>query len=309
MILNTKDDHTYDNYIFGANVQNPTWVDGEGRLPEWKIGQRQTATTGSLTSKKGQWIPASSVLYQKGQYVAPQFKSTPICNFYAGVNKAEDGTRTAEKGDSFRDVIMARLSETYLIRAECFVRKGRYNEAMEDINVVRRRAQWKDGENRSFYTDGTQAFEKNALNTGSSAQNYINSNLNMNTYYLSNPKLEVTTSSSDLALKTFPSNLPAEDEAILSQLGVSGDYQRALHFILNERTRELIGEWQRWETLSRTGTLIQRAKAFNPEAAVNIKANKHEYRPIPQSFIDGLLNDDGSNLTEEQKKSWQNIGY
>lgn len=309
MILNTKDDHTYDNYIFGANVQNPTWVDGEGRLPEWKIGQRQTATTGSLTSKKGQWIPASSVLYQKGQFVAPQFKSTPICNFYAGVNKAEDGTRTAEKGDSFRDVIMARLSETYLIRAECFVRKGRYNEAMEDINVVRRRAQWKDGENRSFYTDGTQAFEKNALNTGSSAQNYINSNLNMNTYYLSNPKLEVTTSSSDLALKTFPSNLPAEDEAILSQLGVSGDYQRALHFILNERTRELIGEWQRWETLSRTGTLILRAKAFNPEAAVNIKANKHEYRPIPQSFIDGLLNDDGSNLTEEQKKSWQNIGY
>ena len=309
MILNTKDDHTYDNYVFGANVQNPTWVDGEGRLPEWKVDQRQTATSGSLTSKKGQWIPASSVLYQKGQYVAPQFKSTPICNFYAGVNKAEDGTRTAEKGNSFRDVIMARLSETYLIRAECFVRKGRYSEAMEDINVVRRRAQWKDGENRSFYTDGTQAFEKNALNTGSSAQNYINSNLNMNTYYLSNPKLKVTTSSSDLALKTFPSNLPAEDEAILSQLGIEGDYQRALHFILNERTRELIGEWQRWETLSRTGTLILRAKAFNPEAAVNIKANKHEYRPIPQSFIDGLLNDDGSNLTEEQKKSWQNIGY
>ena len=28
MILNTKDDHTYDNYTFGANVQNPTWKDG-----------------------------------------------------------------------------------------------------------------------------------------------------------------------------------------------------------------------------------------------------------------------------------------
>ena len=180
---------------------------------------------------------------------------------------------------------------------------------MQDINVVRQRAQWKNGENRSFYIDGSQAFENNTLNTGSSAQNYINSNLNINTYYLSNPTLDVTTASSDLTLKSFPSNLPAEDEAILSQLGVSGDYQRALHFILNERTRELIGEWQRWETLSRTGTLIQRTKAFNVEAASNIKANKHEYRPIPQSFIDGLLNEDGTNLSAEQKKAWQNPGY
>ena len=44
MILNTKDDHTYDNYTFGANVQNPTWKDDAGRLPEWKVGAIQTAT-------------------------------------------------------------------------------------------------------------------------------------------------------------------------------------------------------------------------------------------------------------------------
>lgn len=309
MILNTKDDHTYDNYTFGANVQNPNWKDDEGRLPEWKVGERQTATSGGFTSKKGQWVPSSLVLYQNGKYVAPQFKSTPICNFYAGVNKAEDGSRTAEKGNAYRDVTMARLAETFLIRAECYVRQGKYGEAMQDINVVRRRAQWKNGENRSFYSDGSQAFEKNALNTGSSAQNYINSNLNMNTYYLSNPNLEVTTAESNLELRSFPANLPAVDEEILSDLGVSGDYERALHFILNERTRELIGEWQRWETLSRTGTLIKRTKAYNPEAAPGITANKHEYRPIPQSFIDGLLNDDGSNLSDAQKKAWQNPGY
>ena len=308
MILNTKDDHTYDNYTFGAAVQNPTFTDDEGRLPEWKVGERQTATSGNLTSKKGQWIPASSVLYQNGTFVMPTFTGQPICNFWAGINKAEDGTRTAEKGDSYRDVTMARLAETFLIRAECYARQKNYSEAMNDINVVRRRAQWKAGENRSFYIDGSQAFEKNSLNTGTAAANYINSNLNMNTYYLSNPDLEVTTAASDLTLKTFPANLPAEDEAILSKLGVSDEYQRAIHFILNERTRELAGEWQRWETLSRTKTLVQRAKAYNPEAAPNV-AEKHLYRPIAQSFIDGLLNEDGSNLTAEQKAAWQNPGY
>ncbi|MBQ8673680.1 MAG: RagB/SusD family nutrient uptake outer membrane protein [Bacteroides sp.] len=308
MILNTKDDHTYDGYTFGAAVQNPTFTDEEGRLPEWKGEGRQTATTGELTSTKGQWIPASSVLYQNGNYVMPDFKSQPICNFWAGINKAEDGTRTAEKGDSYRDVTMARLAETFLVRAECYVRQGKYSDAMADINVVRARAQWKNGENRSFYIDGSQAFENNSLNTGTAAANYINSNLNMNTYYLSNPDLEVTTAASDLTLKSFPANLPAEDEAILSNLGVSGEYQRALHFILNERTRELAGEWQRWETLSRTKTLIQRTKAYNPEAASNI-ADKHLYRPIAQSFIDGLLNEDGTNLSEEQKAAWQNPGY
>ncbi|WP_161642530.1 RagB/SusD family nutrient uptake outer membrane protein [Flavobacterium undicola] len=54
--------------------------------------------------------------------------------------------------------------------------------------------------------------------------------------------------------------------------------------------------------------MITRAKAFNPEAA-GITVNKHELRPIPQSFIDGLLNEDGSNLSAAQKKAWQNPEY
>src|SRR5690606_466424 len=38
MILNTKDNNTYDSYTFGAYVQNPDWVDADGRLPEWSVG-------------------------------------------------------------------------------------------------------------------------------------------------------------------------------------------------------------------------------------------------------------------------------
>ncbi|HEU0124923.1 MAG TPA: RagB/SusD family nutrient uptake outer membrane protein, partial [Flavobacterium sp.] len=231
------------------------------------------------------------------------------CNFFAGINKTEDGSRTAERGDAHRDVIMARLAETYLVRAECYARLGQYGNAMQDINVVRVRAQWKAGENRSYYNDGSQAFKVNPLNTGSSATNFTASNLDMNTYYLSNPTLAVTTAASDLRLTSFPNSLPAEDEAVMVKVGASTDKERAINFILNESTRELLGEWQRWETLSRTGMLIKRAKAFNAEAAPNITVNKHELRPIPQTFIDGLLNDDGSNLSSAQKAAWQNPGY
>ncbi|AWK07516.1 RagB/SusD family nutrient uptake outer membrane protein [Flavobacterium crocinum] len=309
MILNTKNDNTYNNAKFGCSVQAPTWTDVNGRLPEWNTGARQTATSGTLAVKKGQFVPNSSVLYQNGVYVAPTFKNQPICNFFAGINKTECGSRTAERGDSHRDVIMARLAETYLVRAECYARLGQYGNAMQDINVVRVRAQWKAGENRSYYNDGSQAFKVNPLNTGTSATAFTASNLDMNTYYLSNPTLAVTTAASDLRLTSFPNNLPAEDEAVMVKVGASTDKERAINFILNESTRELLGEWQRWETLSRTGMLIKRAKAFNAEAAPNITVNKHELRPIPQSFIDGLLNDDGSNLSSAQKAAWQNPGY
>lgn len=309
MILNKKDDHTYDGYTFGAYAQKPNWKDDNGRLAEWSTSARQTTTSGSLTTKVGQYVPNSLVLYQKETYVAPTFGTgTSFTNFFAGINKTDDGSRSAEKGDAHRDVTMARLAETFLIRAECYVRQGNYGNAMSDINVVRARAQWKNGENRSFYSDGSQAFKNNSLNTGSAATNFINSNLDMNTYYLSNPTIPVTTAASDLQLTSFPTNLPAEDEAVLAKVGASSTYERALNFILNERSRELLGEWQRWETLSRTKTLIIRAKAFNPEA-IGITVNKHELRPIPQSFIDGLLNDDGSNLSDAQRKAWQNPGY
>jgi hypothetical protein len=61
-----------------------------------------------------------------------------------------------------------------------------------------------------------------------------------------------------------------------------------LDFILDERSREFYGEWQRWHDLVRTRSLVTRVKAWNPEAGVNIQ-NFHMLRPIPQSQIDRVV--------------------
>jgi hypothetical protein len=62
-----------------------------------------------------------------------------------------------------------------------------------------------------------------------------------------------------------------------------------LDFILDERARELGGEQLRWFDLKRTGKLLTRVQALNPDAAVNIKPY-HVVRPIPQSQIDAVSN-------------------
>jgi hypothetical protein len=59
-------------------------------------------------------------------------------------------------------------------------------------------------------------------------------------------------------------------------------------FILDERSREFFGEWQRWLDLVRTRSLVRRVKAWNPEAAPYIQ-DFNLLRPIPQTQIDRVV--------------------
>ena len=308
-ILNKKSDARFDG--------NPYGTFGRGGDPHSFVNP--------LT---GKWVPNAFVTFQNGKYVLNTYTgNTATSNVFCGINKTADGSRTAEKGDAHRDVIMARTGETYLVKAEAQVRLGKYQDAISTVNVLRARGQWKKGEDRGWYTDGSMAFlkadggkednstaaantvKKNKDKSGKiliNSEAYYASMTHTNTYYLSTG-IAKTTDPSDLQIKSY-TQLPAEDEAVLTAIGASGDYDRMLNFIFNERTRELLGEWNRWDELARTGLLVKRAKAFNPEAAPNVQ-DRHMYRPIPQKFIDTLQNEDGSNLSDADKKAWQNPGY
>ena len=63
-----------------------------------------------------------------------------------------------------------------------------------------------------------------------------------------------------------------------------------LDFLLDERARELYGEQKRWFDLKRTGTLVRRVRAHNPDAAPNIQ-EYHTLRPIPTNQRDAVEND------------------
>ena len=262
-------------------------------------------------SYNGKDVPTALVHYNKKTNGAWRMYVDSITvmnvpkNAYVGLSKFEDGSRTGESAFGRRDGVLARVAETYLIKAEALVRQNKYQDAIAVVNILRDRAAFKSGENRTIHTDGTQAFEKNALYTANSARYSAYSKVN--SYVLSTGVN--STDATSLAVSS-PSSLPKEDEYVLKQLNVTSDYDRMLNFIMNERTRELNGEFVRWEDLSRTKLLITRAMAFNKECATaGVIAERHLLRPIPQTFIDGLVNNDGSPLTDDQKRALQNPGY
>lgn len=63
-----------------------------------------------------------------------------------------------------------------------------------------------------------------------------------------------------------------------------------INTILDERALELVGEYQRWFDLKRTGKLIERVKKYNAQASGNIDAH-HLLRPIPQAQMDAVVGD------------------
>ncbi|MDJ1467854.1 RagB/SusD family nutrient uptake outer membrane protein [Cytophagaceae bacterium DM2B3-1] len=175
-----------------------------------------------------------------------------------------------------RDGVYARLGETYLIAAEAYGRKENYSKAVEYINVLRSRAAYKAGEAKPAHFWIAEGGTKG----------------------------DVSSTESEVLITedVFSTNTPFEKYPV----SATTTKQRFIHFILNERTRELLGEFHRWMDLVRTETFYERVKLFNPDATG--LQEFHKLRPIPQEHIDRLQKD-GTPLNAEQRRAEQNTGY
>ncbi|MES1219948.1 MAG: RagB/SusD family nutrient uptake outer membrane protein [Bacteroidota bacterium] len=282
---------------------------GDARFPLSKICKTTSGTNlVPDTYGTGRAIPTTYVAYPNGATADGALNTdlTTVYQAFPSLNKYLDGSRNSLNDVvGHRDFILARSAETYLIAAEAKIRlaqagTGSYTDALPYINPLRTRAQYAGGENRAAYNDGG-----NTLQAGLQSP-AISSFYAGNSYYESNNIPVTTAASANLAVAGI-APLPAQDEYIISKLGLTSTYDRMLCFVLNERSRELCGEYKRWEDLSRTLTLVKRVQAFNPEGGPNIKPY-HILRPIPQNFLDGVQSG-GLNLTASQKQAMQNPGY
>ncbi|MDH6343816.1 hypothetical protein M2480_002517 [Parabacteroides sp. PFB2-12] len=233
--------------------------------------------------------------------------SATIC--YVSLSKWRDGSRpTTNEAKGRRDAIIARSAEDYLMVAEAYIRKEQYGEALPYINALRQRAGYANGEDRSKNIDGGQAYRNNSSGSGQAGGASYS---DLNTYFESN-NIEETTASTKEALQ-FASvgDILNSKKDFYDVLGANSDKEKMLVFILNERSRELLGELIRWPDLARTKQLEKRYKVFNdgqfyPGAAFN--PNKHYLRPLPQSFLDAVTKD-GKALSSEEKQAMQNPGW
>jgi hypothetical protein len=224
--------------------------------------------------------------------------STFNASKFSGLDKYLDPYRTGNKNDinGTRDGFLARIGETYLIVAEAYGRMNDYSNAVIYINKLRERAGYRDGEDRSQYRNATSEY------------------FCKNTYYESTGIAETTASTKDL-MKITEAAFDADSDAGIpySVFGATTREEKFIHFILNERTRELCGEFLRWEDLSRTKTLYARAIPYNIDAAApqldaDRSTQKYLLRPIPQTFLDAVTQN-GQLLSSDEKHDWQNPGY
>lgn len=275
------------HYLRTASANIPKWTADNAPSPDL-VGQEKFALgdTAVLVVVNDENTTITRQDVEKSRYAFyPRFYkdgAAVVRGFKAGVwptlVKHLDPFRTGiATQQGTKDGIVARLGETYLIAAEAHGRLGNYSKALEYVNRLRERAAYKAGEEKP------QAFWQFEGGTkGDVAATYGN--------------LIATE-------EKFETNDPAE----MYPASATTKAERFIHFILNERSRELAGELYRWEDLARTETLIERVQQFNTLAKPNIQA-KHLLRPVPQIQID-LTYKDGRPMSADEKKAYQNTGY
>ena|GEM_PF-128682 len=258
-------------------------------------------------------------------------RGTTNAVWYMGTNKWLDKTRgkgTSANGSQSFDTPVFRLAETYLIRAEAYGRKLDYTSAITDLNVIRKRAAYHVGEKRSTILIAVEP----SVITGSSIVPALEK---LSPYTVTTDSYaQITIDGTEwdgVSAKSVKENYPVEATTTLD---------RFIHFIYNERGRELIFELTTTEDLHNAGILYERVRdrdmlgapatstgttAFpfpidDPGSSTGVSIGAtgvgkgqfqkyHTFKPWPTAFLQLLTDEENSALTDEEKAAYQNPGY
>ncbi|MDR1119556.1 MAG: RagB/SusD family nutrient uptake outer membrane protein [Dysgonamonadaceae bacterium] len=237
-------------------------------------------------------------------------------NFRPSSRKFIDPNRTTvDNHFGSRDVAIFRLAETYLIRAEAYGRQGNYTAAINDINVLRKRAAYKNGEQRAEVLARLYPGSETLL-TAERSYPYRSAEDTYN-------KIKVDAAYWDgVSEKSRLENYPPE---------ANTDEKRFIHFIYNEVSREFSTEQVLYDGIHHAGIQLERVLHHNQLASskqgnwpvsdnpVNgngqdgngkgVFRSIHTFKPFPQTFIDLLTDENNVPLSPEARKKYQNPGY
>jgi len=243
-------------------------------------------------------------------------------NIYLSSYKFVDPSRGGSTSESnfnseagTRDAILMRMAETYLIRAEAYGRKGQYDLAVNDINVLRQRAAYKAGESRPKVL---VEWEPGAASLSSGE--------------LQPPYNADGTSAAKLLITQnifTPGTTEAMAEGYIPTVNSKADM--FIHFIYNEKAREFLSEGITWEDLHNAGIWYDRVRylnqmasdmaglwpvADNPAGGIGQDGNgkgqiseHYTFRPWPNAFLVQLTDDTGKVLDDAARLAYQNPGY
>ena len=250
-----------------------------------------------------------------------------VSQWYMGPRKWVDiyrGKGTDPNGSGSIDIPLFRLPETYLVRAEAYGRKGNYPAAINDINVLRKRAAYHAGEKRS---DILVNLEPSVI-TGRLS---IPADEKVAPYAVKTDAYEkIKVDGSEWqpgSAKSKLENYPVEATSVEKQF---------IHFIYNERAREFAFELINVEDLHNAGILYERIRDRDmlgaPQSSTGTADfpfpkddisttlgalgkgkgalnRMHTFKPWPQAYLDLLTDKDNKPLTDDAKKAYQNYGY
>lgn len=344
----SEDQAAYFNEHILADYRRPSWggrtaVAGEHKMGTGDISQaflentKETAIDINEALAQpyvlyARWIKDGDKYYYRAPLMSGHTMSYDKTNFMQlensgtegipTVRKYQDSNRATVTGEyTYRDINVMRSAEMYLVRAEANGRKGQYTKAIEDINVLRKRAAFKSGESRldviARLYPGHEAL--------SDAEQRYPYKVEADTY----EKIKVDASYWD--------GVSEHSRKENYQPQAKTELDRFVEFICNEYAREFCLEYRYIDEVHHAGVLAARVQWHKQVSANTANStyavgkwqsadntigstgqtglpkggfqNFNTLMPFPSSYLNLLTDENGQLLTDAGKQAYQNYGY